>query len=89
MKNEFSKKTREKGSLGRRNRMFKFPEARGSMVGLHVFWCELENRAAEAEGGEMGPEGCVKKSGIDFFFFRDGEPWKGFKEKSNPVRFMY
>lgn len=72
MKNEFSKETREKGILGRRNRMCKFPEARGSMVGLHVFWCELENRAAEAEGGEMGlgqsmkgPKGCVKKSGID------------------------
>lgn len=45
------------------------------MVGLHVFWCELENRVAEAEGGEMGlgpsvtgPEGCDKKSGIVFFF---------------------
>lgn len=24
------------------------------MVGLRVFWCELEDRAAEAEGGEMG-----------------------------------
>lgn len=54
--------------------MCKFPEARGSLVGSHVFWCELENKAAKAEGGEMGlgqslmgPEGCVKKSGIDFF----------------------
>lgn len=64
-------------------------------MGLHVFWCEREHRAAEAEGGEMGlgpavtgPEGCDKKPGIDFFF-RDGEPWDGFKEKSNAVRFMY
>lgn len=69
-----SPRKREKGSPGRRNRMCKFPEARGSMVGLHVFWCELENRAAEAEGKEMGlgqsmkgPKGCVK-TGIDFFF---------------------
>lgn len=47
MKNEFSKKTREKGSPGRGNRMCKFLEATGSMVGLHVFWCELEDRATE------------------------------------------
>lgn len=40
-------KTKEKGTPGRRNRMCKFPEARGSVVGLHGFWYELENRAAE------------------------------------------
>lgn len=47
MKNDFSMKTKEKGTPGRRNRMCKFPEARGSVVGLHGFWYELENRAAE------------------------------------------
>lgn len=47
MKNDFTKKTREKGIPGRRNRICTFPEARGSGVGLHVFWYELENRAAE------------------------------------------
>lgn len=40
-------KTRQKGIPGRRNRMCKLPEARGSVVGLHVFWYELENRAAK------------------------------------------
>lgn len=46
MKNNF-KETRDKGVPGRRNRMCKFLEARGSVVGLHVFCYELESRTAE------------------------------------------
>lgn len=50
MKIEFTKKAREKGIPDRRNRMCKFPEARRSMVGLHVVWYELENRAPRGWG---------------------------------------